>query len=270
MASADDALAAPTAVRLAAHLGTRWLGRAYEWHASCESTNDLAGARARAGAPQGLVVATEQQIGGARAARARVALARRREPVPLDPAAADAARARDPAAHAARGRGRRARARAPRARAAAQVAERRAARRRRARPRKVAGHPHGDDERGRARRSRRRRPRPQRQRPRLPRRARGARDVAAARRGPTPSSARPCSPPCSRSLEPLYEAFEARGAAAASEAWQPFAALGERCRVSAPGAPLEGVTLGVDADGALRLRDDAGHIHRVLSGEIST
>jgi BirA family biotin operon repressor/biotin-[acetyl-CoA-carboxylase] ligase len=71
-------------------------------------------------------------------------------------------------------------------------------------------------------------------------------------------------------LEPLYDDYAARGPAAAAEAWPPFAALGERCRVSAPGAPLEGIALGVDPDGALRLRDDAGHIHRVLSGEISS
>ena len=40
--------------------------------------------------------------------------------------------------------------------------------------------------------------------------------------------------------------------------------------MSAPGADLEGIMLGIDADGALRLQDDAGHIHRVLSGEITT
>jgi biotin-(acetyl-CoA carboxylase) ligase len=36
------------------------------------------------------------------------------------------------------------------------------------------------------------------------------------------------------------------------------------------GGELEGTMLGLDADGALRLRDDTGHIHRVLSGEIAT
>jgi biotin-(acetyl-CoA carboxylase) ligase len=39
--------------------------------------------------------------------------------------------------------------------------------------------------------------------------------------------------------------------------------------VTAPGRPLEGVALGVDADGALRLRDDAGTVHRVLAGEVT-
>ena len=71
-------------------------------------------------------------------------------------------------------------------------------------------------------------------------------------------------------FEPLYEAFQAQGPASVGGAWQAFAALGERCRVTAPGQPLEGIVLGIDPDGALRLRDDSGRIHRVLSGEIST
>ena len=71
-------------------------------------------------------------------------------------------------------------------------------------------------------------------------------------------------------FEPLYEDYELRGPVAAGEAWRPFAPLGERCTVSAPGGALEGIIVGIDADGALRLRDDAGHSHRVLSGEIST
>src|SRR4051812_2911656 len=55
---------APTPDRLAARLPTRWLGRAYEWHRSCASTNDLAAARGKAGAPEGLVIASETQTGG--------------------------------------------------------------------------------------------------------------------------------------------------------------------------------------------------------------
>jgi len=70
-------------------------------------------------------------------------------------------------------------------------------------------------------------------------------------------------------FEPLYDDFSARGPAAAVEAWRPRAALGERCRVSGAGpSPIEGVALDIDPDGALRLRDDAGIVHRVLSGEI--
>src|SRR5450755_282445 len=50
--------------RVAERLTTRWLGRAYEWHDACASTNDLAAARAKAGAAEGLVVATDTQSAG--------------------------------------------------------------------------------------------------------------------------------------------------------------------------------------------------------------
>ncbi len=45
-------------------LGTRWLGRAFEWHAACGSTNDLAAERAREGAAAGLVIAADAQTAG--------------------------------------------------------------------------------------------------------------------------------------------------------------------------------------------------------------
>src|SRR6267142_3604854 len=60
----DDGNEPLTPELLAARLGTRWLGRAYEWHPTCASTNDVATERARAGAPEGLVVATEEQTAG--------------------------------------------------------------------------------------------------------------------------------------------------------------------------------------------------------------
>jgi BirA family transcriptional regulator, biotin operon repressor / biotin---[acetyl-CoA-carboxylase] ligase len=66
-------------------------------------------------------------------------------------------------------------------------------------------------------------------------------------------------------FEPLYDDFERRGPAAAVAAFSAYAALPERCRVD---DRLQGVALGVDPDGALRLRDDAGQIHRVISGEV--
>jgi BirA family transcriptional regulator, biotin operon repressor / biotin---[acetyl-CoA-carboxylase] ligase len=66
-------------------------------------------------------------------------------------------------------------------------------------------------------------------------------------------------------FELLYDEFERRGPAAAVAAFSDYAALPERCRVD---DRLEGVALGVDPDGALRLRDDAGRIHRVISGEV--
>jgi biotin-(acetyl-CoA carboxylase) ligase len=69
-------------------------------------------------------------------------------------------------------------------------------------------------------------------------------------------------------FEPRYAAFEHRGPAAAAAAFDAYAALPDRCRVNSGGAPLEGVALGVDDDGALRLRDDDGRIHRIISGEL--
>jgi BirA family biotin operon repressor/biotin-[acetyl-CoA-carboxylase] ligase len=69
-------------------------------------------------------------------------------------------------------------------------------------------------------------------------------------------------------FERRYAAYDVTGPAAAAAAFEAYAALPDRCRVNAGGAPLEGVALGVDPDGALRLRDDAGHIHRVISGEL--
>lgn len=50
-----------------------------------------------------------------------------------------------------------------------------------------------------------------------------------------------------------------------------LAGRGERARVDpvGAGAAVEGTVLGIDADGALLLRDDAGAIRRVAQGEIS-
>jgi BirA family biotin operon repressor/biotin-[acetyl-CoA-carboxylase] ligase len=72
-------------------------------------------------------------------------------------------------------------------------------------------------------------------------------------------------------LEPLYDDFERRGPAAAVEAFEAHAAFPARCRVTAPGRPgerLDGIALGVEPDGALRFRDQAGQIHRLISGEL--
>jgi BirA family transcriptional regulator, biotin operon repressor / biotin---[acetyl-CoA-carboxylase] ligase len=272
MASADDAsLAAPSAERLAAHLGTRWLGRAYEWHTACESTNDLAGARAKAGAAQGLVVATEQQSAGrGRLGRAwhspagenlylSILLRPTRPAFEIPPVTLLAGAA---VAHALARL-----ALAPRLKWPndVQLVVDGA-------PRKVAGILTEMSSEG----------------GRVGHVVVGVGLNVNALAFPSELAARATSlrlaagRPFERAvvlaavleeIERLYEAFEAVGPAAAGEAWQPFAALGERCRVNAPGAPggqLEGTMLGIDADGALRLGDDAGHIHRVLSGEIST
>ena len=66
-------------------------------------------------------------------------------------------------------------------------------------------------------------------------------------------------------FEPLFEAFEQEGPAPAVAAFTEYAALPQPCRVD---DRLQGGALGVDPDGALRLRDDAGQIHRVISGEV--
>jgi BirA family biotin operon repressor/biotin-[acetyl-CoA-carboxylase] ligase len=42
----------------------------------------------------------------------------------------------------------------------------------------------------------------------------------------------------------------------------------KRCGASIQGAPLEGEAAGLDADGALLVRDAAGRLHRVRSGEV--
>jgi BirA family biotin operon repressor/biotin-[acetyl-CoA-carboxylase] ligase len=264
----DDAL---TAERLEARLGTRWLGRAYEWNPSCGSTNDVAGARARADGAHGLVVVTEEQTAGrGRLGRAWHAPAgvnltlsillrptRPAHEIPPLTLLVGAAIAR---ALAALGLSPKLKwpndvqlavgGRAGGARKVAGILTEMASEGGR------VGHvvvglglnvntldfPAELADRATSLRL-------------VAGRAFDRAEVLAGVLG---------------ALEPLYEDFAARGPAAAAEAWQPFAALGERCRVSAPGAPLEGVALGIDLDGALRLRDDLGRIHRVLSGEIST
>jgi BirA family biotin operon repressor/biotin-[acetyl-CoA-carboxylase] ligase len=71
-------------------------------------------------------------------------------------------------------------------------------------------------------------------------------------------------------LETAYQQFQAQGPAAAVALWEPHAALGTRYRVKTGGTDeIVGVTLGLDGDGALRLRDDQGRVHRVVSGEVA-
>jgi BirA family biotin operon repressor/biotin-[acetyl-CoA-carboxylase] ligase len=69
-------------------------------------------------------------------------------------------------------------------------------------------------------------------------------------------------------FEDAYDAFKARGAAAATELWEAHADRGTRCRARVEGVDVEGVTAGVDATGALLLRDDGGAVRRVVSGEV--
>lgn len=69
-------------------------------------------------------------------------------------------------------------------------------------------------------------------------------------------------------FEQAYEAFRSRGPAAATELWEAHADRGTRCRARIEGIEVEGVTAGVDASGALLLRDDAGELRRIVSGEV--
>jgi BirA family biotin operon repressor/biotin-[acetyl-CoA-carboxylase] ligase len=69
-------------------------------------------------------------------------------------------------------------------------------------------------------------------------------------------------------LEPAYDQFLAAGPGPALARWRRHAALGQRCRIERDGAVIEGIALDVDDEGTLHVRDDGGHIHRVLSGEL--
>lgn len=69
-------------------------------------------------------------------------------------------------------------------------------------------------------------------------------------------------------LEAALDDFVARGPAAATSLWDAYADRELRCRARVDGHQVEGVPDGVSADGSLRLRDDEGVIHRVMSGEI--
>jgi BirA family biotin operon repressor/biotin-[acetyl-CoA-carboxylase] ligase len=267
----DDPRAALTAERLAARLGARWLGRAFEWHAEVPSTNDLAAARAREDAPEGLVIATDAQTAG----RGRLGrtwhspageslyvsmLLRPARPAPEVPPVTLLAGAAVARALARLGF-------APRLKwpnDVQLVVD--------GGVRKVAGL--------------------------LTEMATeggrvghvvvglGLNVNAAAFPDELADKATSLRLAGGRALdraavlaavldafEPLYDEYRAEGPAVAAVAWEPFAALGSRCRVGGPGQAgdiIEGVTLGLDPDGALRVRDDAGRVHRVLSGEIAT
>jgi len=276
MTHADPSLP-PTADRIAPLLGTRWLGRAFEWHAVCASTSDLAADRARAGAPAGLVIAADAQtVGRGRLGRVwhspagenlyvSLLLRPRRSAAEIPPltllAGAAVARAVAPLGVSPRlkwpndvqlvdstsgpstgpvpraiGGGRR----------------------------KLAGVLTEMVSAG----------------TRVEHVVVGIGINANATAFPAELADRATSlrlatgQPIDRArllaglldaFEPLYDDFESRGPAVAVAAFTEYAALPERCRID---DRLQGVALGVDPDGALRLRDDAGQIHRVISGEV--
>jgi len=267
----DESSLPPTPTRLLPLLGTRWLGRAFDWQAACASTNDLAAARGRAGAPEGLVVAADAQSGGrGRLGRSwhspageslyfSILLRPARPAAEVPPLTLLAGAA---VARALAGLGLAPRLKWPND--VLLVEQNTHA----SRARKVAGiltemSSEGErvgqvvvgiglnangldfpDE--------------------IADRATSLRRVA----GQAFDRARVLAAVLA-AFEPLYEEFRAGGPAAAVRAWQEHASLGDRWRVSAPGQPVEGIALGIDPDGALRLRDDAGVVHRILSGEVT-
>jgi BirA family transcriptional regulator, biotin operon repressor / biotin---[acetyl-CoA-carboxylase] ligase len=254
----------PTAERVAAALNTRALGRTYEWHAVCSSTSDLAAERARAGAPAGLVIAADAQtVGRGRLGRswhspagenlyfslllrparpagdippltllAGAAVARAIAPLGVSPRLKwpNDVQLVDGAAH--------------RRKLAGVLTEMVSAGERvehvivgvgmnvnaTAFPAEIAD------------------------------RATSLR-IALGR----PVDRARLLASVLDAFEPLYDEFERAGPPVAVAAFSAHAALPERCRVD---DRLDGVALGVDPDGALRLRDDAGRIHRVISGEV--
>ncbi len=66
-------------------------------------------------------------------------------------------------------------------------------------------------------------------------------------------------------LEPWIDRFLSGGVPAVSAAWEQRMAAGLTLRVGA----LTGTALGLDRDGALRLRDDRGVIHRIHAGDVA-
>lgn len=263
MTTADPSLP-PTADRVASLLTTRWLGRAHEWHAVCPSTSDLAAERARAGAPAGLVIAADAQTGGrGRLGRSwhsppgenlyvSLLLRPRRSAAEIPPltllAGAAVARAVAPLGVS------------PRLKWPNDVQLIDDSGRRR----KLAGVLTEMASAG----------------ARVEHVVVGIGINVNATAFPDELADRATSlrlatgQPMDRALllaslldafEPLFEAFERDGPAPAVAAFTEYASLPQRCRID---DRLRGVALGVDPDGALRLRDDAGQIHRVISGEV--
>ncbi len=259
---------------LTARLHTRWLGRAFEWHAACGSTNDLAAERARAGAPAGLVIVADAQTAGrGRLGRTwhspaeenlylSILLRPARPPAEIPPITLLAGAA---VARALETFGLRPRLKWPNDVELVEPVDEGGKRR------KVAGI--------------------------LTEMASAGASAlhvvvgiginANAVAFPPEIAGRATSLRCALghaidrvellaalldAFEPLCEAFDRRGPAAAVEAFELHAAFPAPCRVTAPGRPgerMEGIALAVEPDGALRFQDETGQIHRVISGELS-
>jgi len=251
---------------LSAHLPTRWMGRRHIHVATCASTNDLAAAEARAGAPAGtLITADEQTAGRGRLGRTWHAapgdnltfsvVLRPARPAPEIPTLT--LLAGGAVAQALEELGFPARLKWPND-VLLRVDDR---------PRKVAGilteaatvgsevshvvvgiglNVNGADFPA-----------------EIAARATSLRLV----RG-TPLSRAPVLARVLARFETAADDFSRRGPAAATALWDAHADRQLRCRARVDGRDVEGIPEGVSADGSLRLRDDDGAIHRVMSGEI--
>ena len=70
-------------------------------------------------------------------------------------------------------------------------------------------------------------------------------------------------------FENVYDDFLARGPASGLVEWRRYADLGRVCRIDRDGTKVEGVATDIDDSGALLVRDDAGCVHRLISGDAS-
>ena len=66
-------------------------------------------------------------------------------------------------------------------------------------------------------------------------------------------------------FEPRYDDFLAHGPGAGLAEWRRYADLGQVCRRDG----IEGIAIDIDETGALLVRDAAGQVHRLTSGETS-
>ena len=275
-ASASTPFEPLDAARVARALTTRWLGRPCECLASCGSTNDVAAARGRAGAAEGLVIITDEQTGGrGRLGRSwhatpganltfSVLLRPARPPVEVPPLTLLAGAA------VARG------ARAVRRESAAEMAQRRAA--------PGAAHLGGRHNQSRRRRSRASSPRWRAKaiasgtswsgiglnvnETALPPELAGRATSMALAQGRSFDRVEVLDAVLwrSKTLTTIFGSTARRRRCAGGSS---TAAIGTRARVRVGEHDLEGEVLGLDPDGALRIAADDGRVHRVVSGEIT-
>ena len=71
-------------------------------------------------------------------------------------------------------------------------------------------------------------------------------------------------------LERDYKRFLTGGFAAVRDEWEALSALqGKQVSVHATDTALTGTAVGLDDDGALRLQDRSGTIHRIIAGDVT-